>query len=223
MARLKDRERAIALRKERQMSYSQIRKVLKVSKSTLSIWLKDYPLSKERIKELQKSEAAIEKTRNTKKKKKERRLKEIYNIQKKIIFPIKRQSFFLLGLGLYWGEGAKYRTDSLSMSNTDPSIINFFISWLNKGLNISREKMKVQLHLYNNMEIDKEMRYWSNTLNIPLSQFARPYIKKTSSQRINHKGSFGHGTCNLRISDVSLAEKIFMSIKVISNCYNKGM
>jgi len=69
MAKFREREKAIALRKERQMSYSQIKKILKVSKSTLSLWLRNYPLPEEKIKELQKkgwerSEAAIERFRN---------------------------------------------------------------------------------------------------------------------------------------------------------------
>ena len=81
--------------------------------------------------------------------------------------------------------------------------------------------MKIGLHLYSDMNINKEMKFWSETLKIPLSQFIHPYIKKTSSERINHKGGFGHGTCNLRINNVVIAEKIFMGIKVISNKYNK--
>ena len=79
--------------------------------------------------------------------------------------------------------------------------------------------MRVYLHLYNDMDINKELEYWSRTLKIPLTQFRRPYIKKTSSARINHKGGFGHGTCNVRINSVPLAEKIFMGLKVISNRY----
>ena len=61
------------------------------------------------------------------------------------------------------------------------------------------------------------MKFWSKMLKIPLSQFIRPYIKKTSSERINHKGSFGHGTCNVGINSVPLAERVFMSIKAISS------
>ena len=34
------------------MSYSQIKEVVPVSKSTLSVWLENYPLSQERIREL---------------------------------------------------------------------------------------------------------------------------------------------------------------------------
>ena len=83
MARFKDHERAIILRK-RGMRYSQIKKILKVSKSTLSTWLKDHPLSEERIRQLRDwSEQRIEKCRETKRKKKEKRLKDFYQEQKK--------------------------------------------------------------------------------------------------------------------------------------------
>jgi len=222
MARFEDREKALILRKQ-EMSYSQIKKILKVGKSTLSLWLRDYPLSKERIRELRAcSERRIEKFRGTMRQKKEKRLKEIYETQKKFLLPLKNREAFLFGLGLYWGEGTKYRQDGLAISNTDPSIIKFFICWLNKYLRIPKKKMRVRLHLYTDMDVKKEIQFWSKILKIPLTQIARPYIKKTSSKRINHKGSFGHGTCNVRINSVTLAEKIFMGLEAISDQYNKN-
>jgi len=221
MARFKDREKALILRKQG-MSYSQIKEILKVSKSTLSCWLRNYPLSKKRIRELRgNSERRIEKFRETMRQKREKRLKETYEAQKKFLLPLKNREFFLFGLGLYWGEGTKYRQDGLSVSNTDPSIIKCFIYWLNKSLHIPKNKMRVMLHLYADMDINQEMQFWSEILKIPLSQFTHPYIKKTSSTNINHKGSFGHGTCNVRINSVPLAEKIFMGLEAISDQYNK--
>ena len=62
MARVKDRQRALELRLQGR-SYSQIKKELGVSKSTLSEWLRQYPLTQERIRQLQKegnNEAKIE-------------------------------------------------------------------------------------------------------------------------------------------------------------------
>jgi len=65
MARRLDKEKAIKLRLEGQ-SYSQIKAELGVSKSTLSGWLGDYPLSSERINELRAhSFKRIERYRNT--------------------------------------------------------------------------------------------------------------------------------------------------------------
>jgi len=223
MARLKDRERAIVLRKKG-MSYSQIKKTLQVSKGTLSVWLKDYPLSEKRIKELRDwNEKRIENCRKTKLEKKEKRLEKFYQEQRKNIFPFNKRELYFAGLFLYWGEGAKSQFSTLSVSNSNPSVIIFFIVWLIKSLKIPKEKLKVRLHLYQDMNIKEEINFWSKILNIPLNQFAKPYIKKSLSVRINHKGGFRHGTCNLEISNARLAEKTHMAIKAIANKYNKGM
>jgi len=132
MARFKDREKALALRKQ-EMSYSQIKEILGISKSTLSGWLRNYPLSKARIDLLRgKNEKRIEKYRETMRGKRNKRLLEIYKIQKKKILPLNKRELFLAGLMLYWGEGTKCRTDGLSVSNTDPSVIKFFIYWIKK-------------------------------------------------------------------------------------------
>jgi len=219
MARFRDREKSLLLRKQG-MSYSQIKKILKVSKSTLSLWLRDFPLSKRRMRELRDwNEQRIEKFRETMREKREKRLKEIYKAQKKSLLPLKNRELFMIGLGLYWGEGTKYRKDGLSISNSDPAVIKFFIHWLNKNLGITKKKLRVLLHLYNDMNINKEILYWSRILKIPLKQFNSPYIKKSSSKRINHKGGFGHGTCNVTVNSAALAEKTFMGLKVISDQY----
>ena len=200
------------------MSYSQIKNALKISKSTLSCWLKDYPLSKQRIDELRgNNEQRIEKFRETMGRKHENRLKEVYETEKVNILPLSDREIFIFGLGLYWGEGTKRQMKELSISNTDPDLIKFFIYWLEKSLNVSRQKVRILLHLYEDMNIEKEQKYWSETLDIPLSQFYKPYIKKTSQADIKHKGGFGHGTCNAGIGSVPLAEKVMMGIKVVSD------
>lgn len=219
MARFQDRQKALTLKKQGK-SYSQIKKILRVSKSTLSYWLREYPLSKKRIRLLRDcNEKRIEKFRETMRKKKEKRLEETYKIQKKLILPLDKRDIFIAGLFLYWGEGTKCRKDGLSLSNSDPAIIKFFIHWLDKNLKIPKNKMRVELHLYRDMNINKEIKFWSKVLKITRSQFTRPYVKETSRKGINHKGSFGHGTCNVRINNTLLAEKVFMSLKAISDYY----
>lgn len=221
MTRFIDHEKAVALRKQ-EMSYSQIKNILNISKSTLSGWLKQYPLTKKRISELKdKNEARIEKFRETMRKKRNDRLTTIYQEQKNIIFPITKRELYLCGLFLYWGEGTKSHDAELRITNTDPSMIKFFIYWLEECLKVPKKEMTVYLHLYKDMNINNEISYWSTILNIPTKQFAKPYIKNNSSININHKGSFGHGTCNLKVGSARLSERILMSLKVITDKYGK--
>lgn len=220
MARLEDHHKALELRKQG-MSYSQIKSILGVGKSTLSPWLKDYPLSRERINELRgHSEQRIERFRQTMRKKRSDRLAGVYALQKKTVLPLSRQELFLAGLMLYWGEGTKAGMSALFLANTDPSMIKFFIRWVTQSLGIPKSRLRIRLHLYQDMEVKKELAYWSQELKIPISQFSSSYIKKTSSERINYKGGFGHGTCNIGINSVFLKEKVLMSIKAITDAYS---
>lgn len=222
MTRFLDKKKALALRKQ-QMSYGQIKNILGISKGTLSEWLKDYPLSKKRINELRgNNKKRIEKYRETRKRTKEKRLNEFYFEQKKKIFPLTRRDFFIAGLFLYWGEGSKTISKEVSLSNTDPSMVNFFIDWTIKYLEVNRDRIRITLHLYKDMDINKEIEFWANKLEIHKNQFNKPYIKETLLRSINYKGMFGHGTCNVRIYDSRLSEKILMAIKAISDKYSNA-
>lgn len=220
MARKKDHEKAIILRKSGK-SYSQIKEIIKVSKSTLSLWLKDYPLSQARIRDLRdNNEQRIENYCQTRRRTKEERLNKCLKEEEKIIFPINEKELYIAGLFLYWGEGSKTRWVELALSNTNPTVINFFIYWLTFSLKVPKEKLTVRLHLYKDMDINSEFNYWSKKLDIPIKQFKKPYIKDTSLKNINYKGGFGHGTCNLRVGNARLSEKIHMAIKAIAEKFD---
>ncbi|MDO8655223.1 MAG: helix-turn-helix domain-containing protein [bacterium] len=215
MARIQEREKAIQLRKEGG-SYSQIKKALRVSKGTLSIWLKDYPLPEHRLRELRDhNEQRIENFRETMRKKRNARLSLVYREQKKKILPLGKRDLLMAGLFLYWGEGTKHSMNTLVLANTDPAMIRLYTKWLMKSLGIPKEKIKVKLQLYKDMDVQAESKYWSIITTIPLIQFRNPQIKTSHSTRINHKGRFGHGTCDVEVNNVLLGERVAMSIQLI--------
>ncbi len=214
MARLKDKHRALELRKSG-MSYNQIKSTLGVGKGTLSSWLKDYPLSEKRIRELRDwNQERIEHYRQTRLRIKNERLEKVYSNQKKIIFPLSQRDLMIAGLFLYWGEGSKSKLPEIEVANTDPAVPKFFIYWVTHFLKLERSKIRVHLHLYSDMNIKKETNFWSTALEIPIKQFMKPYIKKNSSEMIN-RGTFGHGTCTIRTWDARTGEKIQMGLKSI--------
>lgn len=222
MARVEDRQKAIELRKQGK-TYSEIKAELLVSKSTLSDWLRKYPLTKNQISLLEKNikhkkHVAIEKTRNIKQRKREARITTIYQEQKKYWLTLSKREIELAGIFLYWGEGNKRLNGPISLNNTDPQVLKFTLFWLYKGLGIDKSKIKVYLHLYNDMDVKKEISYWSQELHMPIGQFTKPYIKESKRSEIDQKG-YGHGTCGLSVGDVRLKEKIMMGIKALSECY----
>jgi hypothetical protein len=120
------REQAIKLRLEKNFSYGEIRKRLSVPKSTLSYWLREFPLSEAKIRELRqqgwkKGEASRERFRATMRKKRELKDREIYNKYRKRFRNFSKNALFSAGLMLYLGEGDKRRHERIVLANTDPN------------------------------------------------------------------------------------------------------
>ncbi|MBU2109657.1 helix-turn-helix domain-containing protein [Patescibacteria group bacterium] len=221
MARFRDRQKAIQLRIKGK-SYSQIKKIIGVSKSTLSYWLKDHPLSEERIRELKSDPRRIEKYRATRLRQKQERFNKVYEKEKKNTRPFSKRDLFIAGLFLYWGEGGKTKYSELCVSNTNPAVIKFFLKWLKESLNVPKEKIKIRLHLYRDMSIKKEINFWAKELTIPKNQFRKPYIKKSNRESITYKTKFHHGTCNAIVDDVNVAQKVFANLRIIEDKLNSG-
>ncbi len=220
MTKLEDRRKALLLRK-RGMSYGEILNKVHVSKSSLSLWLKDIPLTEEqtgRLKDIHKK--AVEKYRQTMKLKRQARLNMYYEEQKKKWLPLSEKELFIAGLFLYWGEGNKSSRNTVGINNTDPSMVKFALYWMTKSLGVSREKIRVHIHLYQDMNINTELKFWSDELGLNTSQFIKPYIKKSKKSDIDQKG-FGHGTCGVNAHNTVLKENILMALKAISDNFSE--
>ncbi len=221
MSKIILREKAIQLRLKGK-TYGQIKRAIGVSKSTLSDWLGNLELNADQLMLLSKSKEASrdlagEKYRATRKKQRLDRLKTVLDHQEKELLPLSKKELFIAGLFLYWGEGEKTR-GRLSISNTDPKVIKFSLYWMTNVLNIPKSKIKIQLHLYKDMNFEETINFWSKSLGISQTQFYKPYIKKTNREGLTYN-NFGYGTCKLYIGSVSLSEKVAMSIKAISDFY----
>jgi len=216
MARKLDKQKALAMR-QKGMSYSQIKEKLGISKSTLSGWLYNMPLSEQRIRELQAdSPIRIEKYRNTMRAKREAKNKIAYQNIAKRIGNISDREFLIAGLFLYWAEGSKTKTFSTALTNTNPKMLILFIRWLN-FFNVPKSKLKVHLHLYSDMNIKKQINFWSKILNIPISQFRKPYIKKTTLSSITYTNGFGQGTCSVIVENGYVSDQVKMGIQYIQD------
>lgn len=214
------REKLTQAREMRKMGlpYSEIRLKLGVSKSTLSYWLRDMPLSREKINELRAtSPQRIERYRNTMAEKRNMRL---HAVRKKAIEDIgafSERELFIAGLFLYWGEGGKTKRYSITLSNTDPSMIRFYIKWL-ENVGVPQHKIKIRLQLYSDMAISKEVNFWRRLTKLPKKNFQNPYMKQTLYEQVIQKG-FGHGTCNVIVDSRDISEYILESLKILSEMY----
>src|SRR3989338_813739 len=124
--------------------------------------------------------------------KREKHLNEIYQLMRVKIGRLSKRELLIAGIFLYWGEGTKSGRASVCVSNTDPSVLIFFLKWLNI-LGVPSRKVRVRLHLYTDMDQEKEMNFWSHKLLVPRTRFMRPnFIKPEFFISLNKTG-FGNG------------------------------
>ncbi len=220
------RQQVIDLRTKEELSYGEIRKRLGVPKSTLSYWLREFPLNAEKILELRrkgwgKGEASREKFRATMREKRVLKEREVYEKQRRKLSNISDDAFFVAGLMLYLGEGDKKNSSRIALANTDHWVIAFFIKWMNDFLGIARERVRIQLHLYENMDIKGEQGFWRDKLNLAEEQFYKPEIRKLKKASFSYRGSLRHGTCSIFVSGVEKKMEIMMAIQAFLDIYQE--
>jgi transposase-like protein len=222
------KQRAVQMRMEKEMSYNAIRKELGVAKSTLHEWLKNFPLSRERILELKrtawkKNEAKIELYRATMAEKRENRRQEIYEKYRGRFADISEESLFIAGLVLYLAEGAKTNEHAICITNTDSRVIKFFIGWLSGFWGVPKEKLRVELHLYPTMDIPREILFWKTELELEDYQFYKPQIRNFQKNSFSYRESFRHGTCSLSVCGVEKKMELMMAIKAfLGECFTRA-
>jgi hypothetical protein len=220
MTKLLEKRKVVELRKTGK-SYSEIRKSIKVSKSSLSLWLRNVILTKKQLAGLKmKKVRAVERYKKSMMQKRNNRLDVYYQNQVKKWIPLTEREEFIAGLFLYWGEGSKQNFNNINITNTDPAVIRFSLHWMEKSLGIPKNQISIKLHLYKDMDIQKETRFWMKQLGVSKNQFNRPYIKDSLRGDLDQKG-FGHGTCGLWSYKTEIKENILMAIKAISDNYSQ--
>ncbi len=224
MAKILQREKACVLRKSG-YSISRIAKTLSVSKSTASCWCRDISLTNsqmEKIAEESKHHAtkslliAAEKQRTARK-------NNILLSAKKgrlTIGTLSKRDIYMIGLGLYWGEGYKNGSQEFGFTNSDPLMITFYIKWLHTQFNISLADLilRVSINEVHKERGDEIELYWSKLTNIPISQFTKTSYIKTKSKKVypDTKEKPHHGTLRIKVRrGTTLRREVLGAISVL--------
>lgn len=108
----------------------------------------------------------------------------------------------MLGIALYWAEGSK--TDSTSgfvFVTSDPVMIKLMFEWLVRIAKISKNDM-LPVVLINNIHQSREkvvLKFWSNLLELPISQFGKVYYVKVSNKKVHDNFDTYCGVMHLKV------------------------
>lgn len=204
--KLLEKYKAVQLRK-RGCSYAHILKRVEVSKSTLSLWLRDIELMpNQRAKLLKGREASRHAAGAKKKKMRLAKTLQIISDAKKQFKLLIRNQIFLPGLALYWAEGDKHRQERIKFTNSDPQMIAFMMRWFREICRVPEDKFRIALHVHA-LHVQRNVRsYWAKITKVPKQRFQKIYVKPTSlGQRRN---ILYKGTCAVVVNNKDLFRRI---------------
>lgn len=195
LPKVREREKAIYLRKKG-FSYKDILNEISVSKSTLSSWLKDLPLTNDEKSYLRKrtgsniSRGRIKAATALRSRRIEREKILLLESRKEFERFIK-DPLFHVGIALYWAEGAKRSTSSFGFSNSDTEMISLMLKWIEKFFDVPKEQIAATLYLHKPYAHENCEEFWSKNTDIPMKNFRKTVFKPTGllvKKRPNYKG-----------------------------------
>lgn len=223
MAKQKEKEMATSLRLEG-YGIGEISKKLKVSKSTVSVWCRDISLSSKQISVLanrSQHHATEALLLSAEKQRAQREIdsRKSANQGQIDVGNLTDRDIFMVGLGLYWGEGYKQGSQELGFTNSNPLIIKFYITWLEKIYRVTKKDLILRVSINSSHEhrIDQVQKYWSEIVKVSLSQFTKPSLIKTVSQKQYSNQDQHFGTLRVKVrKGTSMRRRILGSISSLS-------
>jgi hypothetical protein len=214
---MKTKERAEARRLRRLgWSVKEIERHLSVSRSSVSLWVRDIRLTDEQIADLHRRSATspgqLAGAAANAAKGRERRFRHQVEGRRRARVS---DPLHLAGCMLYWAEGDKCR-EAVRLANSDPELLRLFVRFLRECYGAEDRRLSATCNLF----ADHAGRqraiedFWLGVLRLPRSRL-RPSIVNVYSKysQKKRKNKLPYGTCKLVYSDTRTVQSIYGAIQ----------
>lgn len=193
-------------------SMTTIEREFGIARSTLSGWFKEIELTEQQRTKLMKNSSdgwkkAREKSVITKNLQKARRVAMAAEEARSVNAELPKNSNSVLELALsmlYFGEGGKKDTTTIGAS--DPFMLLFFISALEKLYALDRISFRYDLHLRDDQDPATLKAFWSTQLNVPIEKFT--YVSK-DARTIGKPTWDGYpGVCQIFVGNIAIQRRL---------------
>ncbi|GAA0320684.1 hypothetical protein GCM10010302_69810 [Streptomyces polychromogenes] len=182
---LRDRARELRLQG---MTYDQIQVELGCSKSSISLWVRDLPKPERHTRRVTTDMTQAQAGRREAH---ERRLVEHEATRQAAateIGTLSERELFLLGVALYWAEGAKAKPHpQIKFVNSDPNMIRTFLAWL-RLMSVENERLRFTLQIHETADITAAEDYWQGIVGLGAAHFYKTAVKR-HNPRTNRKNT----------------------------------
>ncbi|MFF9022341.1 hypothetical protein [Streptomyces eurythermus] len=180
---LRDRARELRLQG---WTYDRIQAELGCSKSSISLWVRDLPKPEPRYTP-EEQRALMNEGLAHLRAARDREREETKQRAAAAVGRLSDRELFLVGVGLYWAEGAKDkpydRRENVTFVNSDPGMIEVFLKWLDL-LRVDRERLRFNVMIHENADVEGAERYWADLVGADTSAFYKTTLKKHNPRTV---------------------------------------
>ena len=185
--RAKDADRAEARRLRGEgLSYAQIAARLGVSKSSISLWIRDLPRPPHLSPEESRKRSAAGLREHWKREYAQR--DKFRAAAGREIGPLSDRETIIAGAIAYWCEGSKtkpWRTTGARVTfiNSDPGLIRFHLRFLDVA-GVEATDLIFRVHIHESADVPAAERYWQELTGAPADQFRRTTLKRHNPKTV---------------------------------------
>jgi predicted transcriptional regulator len=198
------RAAARALR-EQGLNYNQIAAELGVSKSSVSLWVRDLPRP-ERLSREENRKRTAEGLRRywaAERSLREAERQAVSNSAAAQIGQLTDREVLIAGAVAYWCEGAKNKPHRLSnrviFTNSDPALILLFLRFLDVA-DVRREELIFSVQIHESADVAAAQKFWLGVTQAGPAQFRRPTLKRhTPRTSRKNTGDDYHGCLRVEV------------------------
>lgn len=188
----KDKKKIIQLR-ESGKSYSELEKMFRVPRSTLSSWFQSSEWSQQIRQKLaaaavQKSTVRIQYLNNLR----GQRLHDVYKSARREAFDeyndLKCTPLFIASMAIYWGEGDQRTKNTVRLGNADVSMMRVFVSFLHEICGIPKNKIYAWILVYPDLVVEDCENFWAYGTGLSIENFTKTIVAKGKhkTRRVQH-------------------------------------
>jgi hypothetical protein len=211
-----ERKQARRLRSENGLSMREIAARLSVSRSSVSLWVRDIALTEEQHEALRQrnpiynGQLAGNSTTSARRRAERRSFQEHGRALAR-----RGDATHAAGCMLFWAEGSRNQ-NSVRFSNSDPEMVRTFVDFLRRYFDLADEQIRLTCHLYaDHAERQREIEhFWLDVTRLPEASLCRSvvnvYSKYSARKRVN---MLPYGTCRVVVNRTSVVQSIYGAIQ----------
>ena len=194
----------------------EIQQELGVSRSSVSLWVRDITLTPEQHAALLQRNPAyngqLKGSRANSERARLRRRTYQLNGRRRAR---ERDPLYIAGCMLLWAEGDKCRR-AVRFTNSDPELISLFARFLRTCFEVPDDRMRIYCHLFaDHVARQREIeQYWADVAGLPATALRKSmvnnYSRSSQRKRFNR---LPYGTCKLVVHSTEIIQTIYGSIQ----------